>query len=117
MGRKRKNNEKPKVHPELEGLDLNINEFGELISNIDMDKINEFLTKNVPDKKLMNRYDDAYQQDFKAAEDAAKAAAEDDDEDNYVEEGEPEEDDTFENIKDEDVEMDDREDDDEGDED
>src|SRR5439155_16196673 len=65
MGRKRKNNKVPKVHEDLKGLDLNINEFGEIISNIDIDKVNEFLTKTVPDKKLINRHDDAYQQEFK----------------------------------------------------
>ncbi len=66
MGRKRKNNKVPKVHEELKGLDLNINEFGEIVSNIDIDKVNEFLTRSVPDKKLINRNDDKYQQDFKA---------------------------------------------------
>ena len=65
MGRKRKNNIVPKVHTELEGLDLRINEFGEIISNIDVDKINKFLTKTVPDKKLIHRNDDKYQQEFK----------------------------------------------------
>jgi hypothetical protein len=68
MGRKRKNNKEPEVHQELKGLDLRINEFGEITSNIDINKINEFLTKNVPDKKLMNRYDDEYQQEFKIEE-------------------------------------------------
>src|ERR1022692_4214964 len=65
MGRKRKNNTIPKVHTDLEGLDLRINEFGEIISNIDVDKINEFLTKSVPDKKLIHRSDDKYQQEFR----------------------------------------------------
>ena len=65
MGRKRKNNVVAQVHPELKGLDLKINEFGEIISNIDVDKLNEFLTKTVPDKKLINRSDDKYQQEFK----------------------------------------------------
>jgi hypothetical protein len=65
MGRKRKNNVIPKVHAELEGLDLRINEFGEMTSNLDIDKINAFLTKTVPDKKLINRSDDKYQQEFK----------------------------------------------------
>ena len=65
MGRKRKNNKVPKVHEELKGLDIHINEFGEMVSNVDMDKINTFLTKNVPDKKLINRNDNAYQQEFK----------------------------------------------------
>lgn len=65
MGRKRKNNKVPKVHEELTGLDMRINEFGEMVSNLDMDKINAFLTRTVPDKKLINRHDDAYQQEFK----------------------------------------------------
>ena len=68
MGRKRKNNVVAKVHSELEGLDLRINEFGEIISNIDIDKVNAFLNKSVPDKKLINRYDDEYQQEFKIQE-------------------------------------------------
>ncbi|MDQ3072070.1 MAG: hypothetical protein M3Q97_02220 [Bacteroidota bacterium] len=83
MGRKRKNNKIAKVHPELEGLSLKINEFGEIESNIDITKINEFLTENVPDKKLMNRRDDAYQQEFKAQ---LGDKALDDDEDPYFEE-------------------------------
>jgi hypothetical protein len=68
MGRKRKNNKIPKVHKELEGLDLSINAFGEIISNIDIDKVNAFLNKTVPDKKLINRSDDEYQQEFKIQE-------------------------------------------------
>lgn len=89
MGRKRKNNTTPKVHKELEGLDLNINEFGEIVSNLDMDKINKFLTENVPDKKLINRLDDKYQQEFKSLE----LGPDDDDNDtNYVEEATDEED-------------------------
>ena len=68
MGRKRKNNPIAQVHPELKGLDLKINEFGEIISNIDVDKLNAFLTKSVPDKKLINRSDDKYQQEFKGLE-------------------------------------------------
>ncbi len=68
MGRKKKNNAVAKVHKELDGLDLHINEFGEIISNIDIEKVNNFLNKNVPDKKLINRYDDEYQQEFKIQE-------------------------------------------------
>lgn len=47
--------EKPKVHPELEGFDVKINSFGEIISTYDIEKINEFLNKNVVDKKLKDR--------------------------------------------------------------
>ncbi len=49
---KDKKDKKPKVNPELEGFELEINEFGEIISNYDVDKINEFLNKHVDDKKL-----------------------------------------------------------------
>jgi hypothetical protein len=47
--------EKPKVHPELEGFDVKINSFGEIISTHSIEKINEFLNKNVADKKLKDR--------------------------------------------------------------
>jgi hypothetical protein len=82
MGRKRKNNKVPKVHQELEGLDLRINPFGEIISNIDVDKINKFLLDNVPDKKLINRFDNKYQQEFKAM---GFGQGEDEEETPYVE--------------------------------
>jgi hypothetical protein len=48
---------KPKVHKELEGFEVSINQFGELNSNMDIEKINEFLNKNVDDKKLAERED------------------------------------------------------------
>lgn len=46
---------KPRVHKELDGLEVSINQFGELKSNMNIDKINEFLNKNVEDKKLVDR--------------------------------------------------------------
>ncbi|MDX2305218.1 MAG: hypothetical protein NW226_20575 [Microscillaceae bacterium] len=46
-----------KVSDELKDFDIHINTFGEIISNYDVDKINEFLNKNVVDKKLKNRND------------------------------------------------------------
>ena len=52
-----KKEEKPKVNPELEGFDVNIDSFGEIKSTLDIDKINEFLNKNVDDKKLRDRDD------------------------------------------------------------
>jgi len=48
---------KPRVHKDLEGLEVSINQFGELKSNMDIEKINEFLDKNVDDKKLEERED------------------------------------------------------------
>ncbi len=65
MGRKRKPANEPRVHNELKGLNLRINEFGQIESDIDINKVNEFLTKLVPDKKLINRADNAFQQEFR----------------------------------------------------
>lgn len=52
---KEEENKKPRVHKDLEGLDIRINSFGEVVSNFDMDRINDFLNKNVEDKKLEDR--------------------------------------------------------------
>ncbi len=54
---KKKNNkeEAPKVHNELQGFDIKINEFGEISSNLNIDKLNKFLDDNVEDKKLMEK--------------------------------------------------------------
>jgi hypothetical protein len=51
---------KPKVHKDLQGFDIAIDSFGEIKSNMNIEKINEFLNKNVDDKKLAERedYDD-----------------------------------------------------------
>ncbi|PWJ60199.1 hypothetical protein CLV98_101380 [Dyadobacter jejuensis] len=49
--------EKPRVHKDLEGFDIKINSFGEITTSYDMDRINEFLNKNVDDKKLRDRED------------------------------------------------------------
>ena len=50
----------PKVHKDLQGLDITIDQFGEIKANMDIEKLNEFLDKNVDDKKLAERddYDD-----------------------------------------------------------
>jgi len=52
-----KNKDKPKVNPELQGFDVEIDSFGEIKSNYNIDRINEFLNKNVEDKKLKDRDD------------------------------------------------------------
>jgi len=53
----KKKDSKPKVNPELEGFDVKINKFGEIKSSYDIDKMNDFLNKNVEDKKLKDRDD------------------------------------------------------------
>jgi len=43
---------KPQVHEELDGFEIKINQFGEINTNVNVDKLNEFLNENVEDKKL-----------------------------------------------------------------
>lgn len=49
---------KPKVHPDLEGFDMKIDSFGQIVSSLDRDKINAFLDKEMPDDKKLNTKDD-----------------------------------------------------------
>ncbi len=49
--------DKPRVHKDLTGLDIEINSFGEIQMNMDITKINEFLNKTVDDKKLRHLKD------------------------------------------------------------
>lgn len=49
--------QKPRVNKELEGLEIRIDSFGEIHNSLSIDKINEFLNKNVDDKKLRDRDD------------------------------------------------------------
>lgn len=55
--KKPKKDEKPKVNKELEGFDIEIDAFGEIKTNFDINKINEFLNREVDDKKLRDRKD------------------------------------------------------------
>jgi hypothetical protein len=51
----KKNKPKPRVHKELQGFDISIDTFGEIKSNMNIEKINAFLNENVDDKKLAER--------------------------------------------------------------
>ncbi len=57
MPRKKPMKGKPKVNKELDGLDIRINEFGQIETNYNVDKINRFLNREVDDKKLRDRND------------------------------------------------------------
>lgn len=57
MAKKKKEEDKAKVHKELDGLEIDINSFGEVTTNLDIDKINKFLDEEVEDKKLTDRDD------------------------------------------------------------
>ena len=70
-----KSKKKSKVHKDLEGFEIKVNEHGEIISNYSIDKINEFLNSNVEDKKLVKR-------------DAAEKAKREEEEAYHIEEGE-----------------------------
>jgi hypothetical protein len=50
--KKKKKEEIAETHPDLKGLNIRVNEFGEITTNISLEKINDFLDKNVVDKKL-----------------------------------------------------------------
>jgi hypothetical protein len=47
----------PKVHNEIKGYDIKINEFGQITSSLNVDDINRFLDDNVEDKKLKEKHD------------------------------------------------------------
>jgi len=57
MGKEQKPSKKrkPRVHTQLDGFEVSINQFGELQSNMPIEKINKFLNENVEDKKLEER--------------------------------------------------------------
>ncbi len=40
------------VHEELKGFDITVNEFGQMESNFNVNKLNGFLNENVEDKKI-----------------------------------------------------------------
>ncbi|MFC5270884.1 hypothetical protein [Adhaeribacter terreus] len=83
MSKKKKKTDKAekkaKVHKELEGFEIKINPLGEITSSYSIDQLNEFLDKNVYDKKLTD----------KGLEKPGGKAAEDDD--YHVEETQEEE--------------------------
>ena len=54
---KSKKQGKPRVHTDLKGFEVSIDTFGELKSNLPIEKLNSFLNENVDDKKLLERDD------------------------------------------------------------
>ena len=49
------NDKNKKNKKDLEDFNIEINEFGEIITNTPIEELNEFLNKNLDDKKLKNR--------------------------------------------------------------
>jgi len=52
MDKKKKQEEEP---DKLEDFNIEINEFGEIITNTSVEKLNRFLNNNLEDKKLKDR--------------------------------------------------------------
>ena len=75
--KKNKTDDKPKVNKELEGFDIEIDAFGEIKTNYDINKINEFLNREVDDKKLRHLQKDPK----KSKDEADKKSSESEDED------------------------------------
>ena len=58
----KKEKSKP-VHEDLKGFNVRINSFGQIESNFDIDKVNEFLNENTDDKKLQPKRSAATQEE------------------------------------------------------
>ncbi len=54
---KKQTDEKKAKDASLESFDIRVNEFGEIIANVDLESLNDFLNKNVEDKKFKDRSD------------------------------------------------------------
>ena len=55
MPKKKAKEGKPEVHKDIDGFDININQFGEIKTSFNFEKLNAFLNKNVDDKKLREK--------------------------------------------------------------
>lgn len=63
MPKKKPKNGNPEVHEDLNGFDIKINEFGEIVSSLKIERLNDFLDENVEDKKLIDRKDKAEEEE------------------------------------------------------
>jgi hypothetical protein len=52
MSKKKNKKEKPQINKALDGYEIGVNTFGEIKSNLNVEDINEFLNKELDDKKL-----------------------------------------------------------------
>ena len=57
MAKRREKSDKPRVHPELEGMNIEVTPLGQVNLQYDLDKLNAFLNRNVRDKKFKGRDD------------------------------------------------------------
>jgi hypothetical protein len=59
MAKKDGKKQKPEVHKDLEGFTVRVNEFGQIVTTKKIEELNEFLDRNVPDKKLEDRREES----------------------------------------------------------
>jgi hypothetical protein len=50
-----KKEKQPRVNPAIQGFNIGINPLGEIVSSMSFDTLNDFLNKNVVDKKLPSK--------------------------------------------------------------
>jgi len=55
MPSKKTNKNKPEVHEDIKGFDIKINEFGEIDTDFEIDRLNSFLDEKLADKKLKEK--------------------------------------------------------------
>lgn len=71
MPKKKTKKGTPEVHDDLKGFNIKVNEFGEIITNLEIDKLNSFLDEKVVDKKL-NDTDESAKKDKNQQENTEK---------------------------------------------
>jgi len=52
MSKRKRNIKRPLTHEDLKGFDIKINEFGQIVTTFEVDKVNKFLNEHVEDKKI-----------------------------------------------------------------
>lgn len=55
MKKKKNKKDEAQVDPELKGLEIRVNEFGEIVTNLSVDRLNDFLDRKVVDRKLKEK--------------------------------------------------------------
>ncbi len=63
MSKRKRQSKRPLTHEELEGFQIQINEFGQIESTFGIDRINTFLNEHVEDKKLNESSDSASEEE------------------------------------------------------
>lgn len=55
MSKRKRTPKRPLTHEQLEGFDILINEFGQIVTSFEVDKLNVFLNEHTDDKKLKGK--------------------------------------------------------------